>query len=144
MNRKLVMAATTLILLGCAGQNSKLTDGAASDREALESYVLQRAAPLLAPGERLSVEITDLDRAGEREPWRPGLGNTRVVRDVYPARIVLGFKLMKADGSMARDGTRTLAGLPVAGAARYGEDPLRYERALLDDWLERELRRAAQ
>jgi hypothetical protein len=55
------------------------------------------------------------------------------VREVYPARIVLRFK----------DSNRTLSGLPVAGAARYGNDPLRYEKALLDDWLERELRVSA-
>jgi hypothetical protein len=28
---------------------------------------------------------------------------------------------------------------PALSAVRYGEDPLRYEKALLDDWLEREL-----
>jgi hypothetical protein len=122
------IALLAVILVSCAEPGGKRTDATEQDRQLLQRHVEQRAAGKLAPGE---VELIDIDRAGGFEARTPGLSAVRIVRDVYPARIVLNFK-----GS-----TRTLTGLPVAGAARYGDDPLRYERALLDDWLERELPR---
>lgn len=128
-------------LVSCAAMGERFTDGEKSDIETLESHVQQRAARLLGSGERLAVEITHLDRAGRLEPWRQGLDNVRVVRDVYPARIELDFRFTGTDGALLKEGRRSLSGLPVAAAAPYGNDPLRYERALLDDWLERELRR---
>ena len=136
-----LLALVAALAVACASPEKPI-DGSRNDVEALEQHVQQRAARVLAPGERLAVEITDLDRAGRPEPWRPGLGNVRVVRDVYPARIVLSFRLTGAGGAAVKQGERALsAPLPVAAAAPYGEDPLRYEKALLDDWLERELRR---
>ena len=133
--RYFILAAA---LLAACAQNAQLTDATEHDREVLQRHIQERAAGLLATGEQLSVEIVDIDRAGGFEARSAELGTVRIVRDVYPARIVVRFKFQ------GKDGTRTLTGLPVAGAARYGNDPLRYERALLDDWLERELRRTAR
>lgn len=136
-----LFALAAALVVACAAPEKPI-DGSRNEVEALEQHVQQRAARVLAPGERLAVEITDLDRAGRPEPWRPGLGNVRVMRDVYPARIELSFRLTGADGAALKQGERTLSEpLPVAAAAVYGEDPLRYERAMLDAWVERELRR---
>ena len=121
---RIVLAAA--LLASCAS-SGKLTDATEHDRQVLQRHVQERVAGLLAAGEELSVEIVDIDRAGSFEARSPQLSTVRIVRDIYPARIVLRFK-----GSI-----QTLTGLPVAGAARYGNDALRYERALLDDWLER-------
>ena len=107
------------LVASCAAAQNTLTDATEQDRQALQRHL----QPLLA-------EIVDIDRAGRIEEQ----SRVRVIRDVYPARIVLRYK----------GRTETLTGLPVAGAARYGNDPLRYERALLDDWAERELRRTSQ
>ena len=107
---------------------------------ALEQALRQRAAPRLADGQRLDVTITDVDLAGSFEPWRgPQLGSVRIVRDVYPPRIDLTFRLLAADGSVLREGERQLrdmAFLMRVSAAR--SDPLRFEKSLLDDWIERE------
>jgi hypothetical protein len=139
-NRAL-LAVAAAFAAACA-QPEKPIDASREDVQMLEKHVEQRAAKLLAPGERLAVDITDVDRAGRPEPWRTGSSNVRVVRDVYPPRIALSFRLTAADGTALKQGERMLsAPLPVAAAAVYGEDPLRYERALLDEWLERELRR---
>ena len=122
----MVRAITFLLLLplvSCAAPTGKLTDATEQDRQALQRHL----APLV-------VEIIDIDRAGSFEARGAELSRVRVVRDVYPARIVLRYQ----------GKTETLSGLPVAGAARYGNHTLRYERALLDDWAERELRRTTQ
>jgi hypothetical protein len=126
---KLLLASIALLSACAAGPQRGFTDATGQDRDALQRHLEQRAAGLSTSGERLTVEIVDLDRAGSFEARTPALSAVRIVRDVYPARIVLKTK----------GGPQTLSGLPVAGAARYGEDPLRYEKALLDDWLEREL-----
>ena len=115
-----------------------------SEREvrlaALRSHLVQRASALLAPGHVLAVAITDVDMAGSFEPIRAASGYARVIRSVYPARIDLRFRLTATDGSVVHEGQRTLRDsiLPAA-AGGYRDDPLRYEKALLDRWLEREL-----
>src|ERR1041384_2763699 len=59
----------------------------------LARHIERRAARLLPEGQRLLVSITDIDLAGGYEPWRRNLGDVRVVRDAYPPRIDLSFRL---------------------------------------------------
>lgn len=107
----------------------------------LARHIERRATALLSEGQRLAVSISDVDFAGGYEPWRRGLGDVRVVRDVYPPRIDLRFRLASADGSVLKEGERRLRNLAFGvSGAMYRDDPLRYEKALLEDWLERELR----
>ena len=62
--------------------------------DALALHLAERAAPRLGEGQRLEVQITDVQRAGGFEPWRgPQAGDVRIVRDIYPPRIDLRFKL---------------------------------------------------
>jgi hypothetical protein len=75
--------------------------------EQLRGHLVKRAASLLAAGERLNVLITELDMAGEFEAWRPPAGEARIVKDIYPPRIDLAFRLAGDD------------------ANRYPDDPLR-------------------
>jgi Protein of unknown function (DUF3016) len=108
--------------------------------EELRKHLTGRAAALLATGERLSVSITELDMAGEFEAWRPPSGEARIVRDIYPPRIDLTFSLAADDGKLIKEGARKLRDPAfLAGASRYPDDPLRYEKTLLDRWLEQEL-----
>lgn len=108
----------------------------------LDRYLQSRAARLMPEGQRLVVSITDIDMAGGFEPWRGRLGDTRIVRDVYPSRIDLTFALTRGDGSVLKQGERKLRDPALPGRPGLSpNDPLRYEKALLDDWLERELSR---
>lgn len=102
-------------------------------------YLVERAAPLLRPGEDLSIVITEFDRAGEFEPWRRTVDDARIVRNVYPARIDLRFHLEDPTGAVLKEGERELRDSFFLDGRRRPHDPLRYEKALLDDWLEREL-----
>jgi hypothetical protein len=106
----------------------------------LARHIERGAARLLPEGQRLFVSVTDVDLAGGYEPWRRNLGDVRLITAVYPPRIDLGFQLMDADGRVLKEGKRRLLDLSfqVSGAS-YRDDPLRYEKALLDGWLEREL-----
>ena len=103
----------------------------------LQAYIAQRASRILTPGQRLDIEVTDVDRAGEYEPWRgPRYDDVRIVKDIYPPRIDLDFTLYGADGKVLREGSRKLrdpAFLSRNMAA--DQDPLRYEKSLVDLWL---------
>ncbi|MGH8667219.1 MAG: DUF3016 domain-containing protein, partial [Burkholderiales bacterium] len=105
----------------------------------LARYLTERAAPLLRAGQRLSIVITDVDRAGAYEPWRRKLGDVRIVRNVYPVRIDLSFRLEDGNGVVLEQGERKLRDSYFLDRWHNPNDPLRYEKALLDDWLEREL-----
>jgi hypothetical protein len=79
--------------------------------------------------------------AGEFEAWRPPAGEARIVKDIYPPRIDLAFRLAGDDGKVIKEGERRLRDPAfLAGANRYPDDPLRYEKALIDRWLEQELK----
>lgn len=111
----------------------------------LAEHLRRRAGRQLPAGERLAVEIVDIDRAGEYEPWH-GIQyvDTRVIRDLYPPRIVLRFQRSDAGGGELAHGERTLrdaAFLLHASGAGDG-DPLRHEKAMLDRWVLRESKAA--
>jgi len=109
--------------------------------EQLRGHLVKRAAALLTAGEVLNVSITEVDMAGEFEAWRPPSGEARIVKDIYPPRIDLSFRLAADDGKLIKEGARQLRDPAfLAGANRYPDDPLRYEKALIDRWLEQELK----
>ncbi|MFC5437197.1 DUF3016 domain-containing protein [Rhodanobacter umsongensis] len=103
----------------------------------LQAYIAQRASRVLAPGQRLDIEVTDVDRAGEYEPWRgPRFDDVRVVKDIYPPRIDLDFTLYGADGKVLRQGHRELRDLSfLSHSSGADQDSLRYEKSLVDRWL---------
>ena len=111
--------------------------------EQLRKHLLLRAGPIVSNGQQLSVTITDVDMAGGFEPWRVRLADVRIVRDVYPPRINLNFKLTDAGGTVIKQGERKLRNPAfLMTAVAYRDAPLRHEKALLDDWLERDFPRS--
>jgi len=108
--------------------------------EQLARHLAGRAAALLPEGDKLSVSITEVDMAGDFEPWR--WGEIRVVRDIYPPRIDLSFSLAGSDGRLIKRGERALRDPAfLETASGYRDDPLRYEKLLIDHWLGEELSR---
>lgn len=104
----------------------------------LRSYMEDRAGKMLPPGEHLNIVVTDIDRAGNFEPWRSyPMRDVRIVKDIYPPCIDLHFQLLDANGKVIREGTRKLRdpGFMYDGIATSGNDSLRYEKGLIDRWL---------
>ncbi|MES2859578.1 MAG: DUF3016 domain-containing protein [Pseudomonadota bacterium] len=114
---------------------------------ALAEYLRTRAQQRLGSGERLELTIIDIDRAGDYEPWL-GLDqrDTRIVRDIYPPRMTLQFRHIGADGRVLSEGERKLTdpGFLTGSMPINSNDPLRFEKRMIDAWLRRELMTAAR
>ena len=110
----------------------------------LRKFIIQRAARHLAPGQKIAITVTDVDLAGDFEPWRgPQFDDIRIVKDLYPPRIKLVFQLTDADGRVVNGGQRDLRDLGFMMKLSINQsDPLRHEKELLEDWLRAELGRA--
>jgi len=103
----------------------------------IRDYIVLKAQTVVPAGEKLTVTFTDIDLAGDFEPWRNGQAmDIRIVKDIYPPRMDLEFKLTAADGRVIKEGKRQLRDLAFMGKITNNpRDNLRYEKNLLDDWL---------
>jgi hypothetical protein len=108
--------------------------------EAIRSHLVAQGAKKLPADESLAISITDVDLAGAFEPQQSLSREVRIVKDIYPPKIDLRFKLTRADGSVVKEGERTLRdfGFLTGTTPTYATDNFRYEKAMLDDWMERE------
>ena len=109
----------------------------------IANHLAKRAGRALPAGERLEVEITDIDRAGEYEPTAGRADHLRVVRDIYPPRIDLRYARYDAEGRLLDSGERKLGDigfLAHSAHALHASDPLRHEKRLIDEWISRDLR----
>ncbi|MBK8162251.1 MAG: DUF3016 domain-containing protein [Gammaproteobacteria bacterium] len=112
------------------------------DRRA--SCLRQSAAKHLSVGQKLTINITDIDMAGGYEPWHgPQFSDIRAMRDVYPPRIDLAFTLTDADGDVIASGERRRRDVSylMTTVSRIDADPLVYEKLLVREWLWREFNR---
>jgi hypothetical protein len=115
--------------------------GQAAILDELKSYLVERASRRLADGQHLTINVTDVDLAGQFEPWRgPDAQDIRFIKDIYPPRVTLNFKLTDADGKVVSEGERRLVDntytMNVTTVGR--NDPRFYDKQLLDDWIRRE------
>lgn len=109
----------------------------------LATYMRKRSQDMLLPGETLDINITDVARAGNYEPWRgPMMNDVRMVRDIYPPRISFTYKKLNGDGQVLDEGERKLVDMAFQmGSQPLNSDPLRYEKRMVDRWVQRDLRR---
>ena len=91
------------------------------------------------PGKDLLIEVTDIDLAGEVEPYGRPMQQVRVLRSVTRPAISLHYVLSEG-GQELRRGEARLSDLAYLGRFnRYFEgDDIRYEKRMLDDWFKQE------
>jgi len=110
--------------------------------QSLGDYLRQRADATLPPGQKLDVTIDDIKLAGDFEPWHgPAAEDIRFMKDIYPPRIDLHYRLLDANGSVLREGHSKLRDLSyLQRVVPNSTDPLRYDKRLLSEWLRKEFR----
>ena len=102
--------------------------------------ILELSARLvMASGDRLTIDVLDIDRAGFVTPGFSGPSSVRVVNDVTPPAFRLRYDLRRAGRRIAsgEERVRDINYLFGARAARTGG--FAYEETLLRDWARRRL-----
>jgi len=83
----------------------------------------------------LTIDVVDIDLAGYIDPLRPNAYNIRILRDGTWPRIRVRYSLAQ-NGRPLRRGEETIASVDYLtnASARFSSDPLRYEKAMLEEW----------
>lgn len=111
----------------------------------LREHIVDLAQDYVPEGQRLLVTVTDVDMAGDFEPWHgPRMSDIRIVRDRYPPRIKLSFQVVDVTGRVLKEGKRDLRDFGFMMSRPLDSDLLRYEKAMLEDWLRREFPRGGR
>lgn len=98
----------------------------------------------LPAGQRLEIRFTDINLAGEFEPWRgPHFDEIRILKDIYSPRMEFSYRVLDASGSVLREGTEKLSDMAyLMNLSPIGShDGLRHDKQMLTDWVRREFRR---
>lgn len=109
----------------------------------LKEHLEAEAGRLLASGQKLTITFTDIDLAGDFEPWHgPRFHDIRMVKEIYPPRLTFTFRLTDESGRVLGEGERKLTDLAyqMRIGSGFRDDPLRYEKDMLGEWLRAELR----
>ena len=103
----------------------------------IKSHMESLALNYLAAGQSLEIRVTDVDLAGDFEPWRGiDFDHIRIIKDVYPPRMTLEFRLTDAAGKVVAEGQRRLQNLGyLLSVAMPTNDPLRYDKDMIRDWM---------
>jgi len=108
----------------------------------VDSWVARVVPPIVqnTPEMQLSIKVTDVKLAGDFEPWLGvPFNQTRIIKSIYPPRIVLEFRLIDDNGRVIKEGKRELTDVDYQRRdSRLREDSLRYEKELLGDWMREE------
>jgi hypothetical protein len=107
----------------------------------LKEHIEKQANKYIPDGQHLALRITDVKMAGDFEPQRgPRFEDVRIIRDIYPPRINLEFKLTDASGKALKEGERKVMDPNFLSEINnyFPDDTLRYEKKLLDDWFRNE------
>ena len=106
------------------------------------NFIRERADVILPPGQRLDITIDDIKLAGDFEPWHgSNAWDIRILKDTYPPRIDLHYRLATADGSTLREGSEKLRDMAyLQRTVTTSTDPLRYDKRMIEEWLRAEFR----
>ena len=106
----------------------------------LADHIADETAQALPSGERVEVEILDIERAGEYEWTYASSQDVRVLRDLYAPRIDLRFRRVDAGGQLVSEGERRLTDLNYLWGPQPmpSSDTLRFEKRLIDQWVRKE------
>jgi hypothetical protein len=99
----------------------------------------------LTEGLKLHITFTDIDMAGDIQPWR-NLHNAdiRYVERIYPPRLKFTYQLTDTEGKVLREGEESISDLAfqmnATAAIRADNDTFFYETTLLEDWVRKTFR----
>ena len=101
----------------------------------LEKYFVHESDNVFTEDLTLTVTITDVDLAGDFEPWRTNVYDIRIVKSIYPARISFEYTMTSADGSIITEGSETLRDTHLIAPIHMRNDDYPYVKDLYRSWV---------
>ncbi len=127
-----------------AAQDQRGSDmGRDANLDMLKDYLVRRASPLIPAGDKLTVTFTDIDLAGEYEPWRSAMHDVRIVKDIYTPKMDLTYQLTDGSGKVLKEGKVHLTDLNFMSEilpVTERNESLAYDKQLLGNWVSSEFR----
>jgi len=104
----------------------------------IEAHLVEQAGKRL-PGRDVRINVTDVDLAGEVEPFGRRLEWLRVMRTVTLPSISLNYQVSEG-GKVVQQGEVRLRDMNYQDGfnAFSSSDPLRYEKKMIDRWFKEE------
>lgn len=108
----------------------------------IRDFIVERADAMLPPGQKLTVTFTDIDLAGEYEPWRGAqFGDVRIVKAIYPPGFKFSYKITDEAGETIKSGEENIRDLAFDMRLTFDrQDTLHYEKDILGEWIRGVLR----
>jgi hypothetical protein len=108
----------------------------------IRSFLVDRADTMIPAGDKLKITFTDIDLAGDYEPWRgPQWSDVRVVKPIYPPAFKFTYTVTDPSGRVVKEASEDLRDLTFQSRIMgHTDDPLRYEKDMLNDWMHASLR----
>jgi hypothetical protein len=110
--------------------------------DSLRSHLVKRTESMVPDGYKLTVTFTDIKLAGDFEPWRgPQWDEVRIVKSIYPPYFKFTYQVTDPSGRVVKSGAEDINDLDFQDRVVIDtNDPLRYEKQILDDWADGALR----
>jgi DUF3016 family protein len=108
----------------------------------IRSFLVSRAEPLLPAGDGLKITFTDIDLAGDFEPWHGARwDDVRIVKEIYPPAFKFSYVVTEPSGRVVKQGTEDIRDLNFQTRLVLDtSDSLRYEKDILGEWARSTLR----
>jgi hypothetical protein len=105
-------------------------------------FLVRKTASMLPEGYHLTVTFTDIDLAGDFEPWHgPQYDQIRIVKEIYPPAFKFTYAVTDPTGRVVKQGTENIRDVNFQMRITLdSSDPLRYEKDILSDWARGALR----
>jgi Protein of unknown function (DUF3016) len=105
-------------------------------------FLVDHATPYLPAGDALRITFTDIDLAGDFEPWRGAQwSDVRIVKEIYPPAFKFSYAVTDPSGRVVKQGVEDIRDLNFQTRVVLDtSDSLRYEKDILGDWARSTLR----
>jgi hypothetical protein len=103
----------------------------------IEKYLVKLGEKYLKEGQTLDITFTNIDLAGEKEPWHtPPMDNIRYMKSVYPPELSFKYTFSDSHTNQTVVGEESLIDLSYSVKIRRDDhDRIFYEKRMLRDWI---------
>jgi len=104
--------------------------------------IVDRADDVLPTGYHLTMTFTDVDFAGDFEPWRGAEADEiRIVKDIYPPAYTFTWSVTNAAGQVVKQGNEKLRDIDFQMHRSLDDSsPIQSDKDEIDDWIRQNLR----